>query len=57
MRLAVLMGTANPTPELLPDLLRIWAFIPMTLPYRSSNGPPELPGLMGASAWMMSGLM
>ncbi len=40
---------ANPTPELPPLGLTIMAFTPMTLPARFRSGPPELPGLTGAS--------
>ena len=50
------MGTAKPTPELAPDWLRIWVLMPMTCPSRSSSGPPELPGLMGASVCTTSGM-
>jgi len=30
----------------------ICEFTPMTRPLVSSSGPPELPGLIGASVWM-----
>jgi hypothetical protein len=30
----------------------IWELMPMTRPRASSSGPPELPGLIGASVWM-----
>jgi hypothetical protein len=45
----VLEGTANPIPEkpLLPDNIAV--FIPMTCPCIFNRGPPELPGLIGAS--------
>ena len=32
----------------------IAVLMPMTLPDESSNGPPELPGLIAASVWMTS---
>jgi hypothetical protein len=46
---------ANPTPELdpCPDEVElsvaIWSASPMTSPLPSISGPPELPGLIGAS--------
>jgi hypothetical protein len=45
----VLEGIANPIPEnaFVPDNIAV--FIPIISPRVSSNGPPELPGLMGAS--------
>src|SRR5215471_7752236 len=45
----VLEGIANPIPEnaFVPDNIAV--FIPIISPFVSSNGPPELPGLMGAS--------
>ncbi len=50
----VLTGTAKPMPAELPLLLKIMVFIPMSCPAESSSGPPELPGLMAASVWIMS---
>jgi hypothetical protein len=41
--LAESIGTAKPTPSALPVSLRIWALIPITRPFASNNGPPELP--------------
>ncbi len=54
----VLEGTAKPTPTLplpLPPVT-IWVFTPITRPRASSSGPPELPGLIGASVWMASSI-
>ena len=53
---AMSMGTANPTPEFAPVLLTICVLMPMTRPRRSSSGPPELPGLMGASVCTTIGI-
>jgi len=47
-------GTANPMPWLPPVRERIAVFTPMTRPSASTRGPPEFPGLMGASVWMSS---
>ena len=49
MRLAVLIGTANPTPTEPWTGLWIDSSTPMTSPLALSSGPPELPGLMAAS--------
>ena len=49
------MGTAKPTPALEPLRPMIWVFTPTTRPCRSSNGPPEFPGFMGASVWRTLG--
>src|SRR5215468_4328421 len=43
---------AKPTPELLPELEAICSLIPITCPFASSRGPPELPGLIEASVWI-----
>ena len=45
-------GTANPIPTLPPDCDAICELTPITLPVASSSGPPELPGLIGASVWI-----
>lgn len=53
--MAVSMGTANAIPTLpwpLPPPVSICELIPITLPAASSSGPPELPGLIGASVWI-----
>ena len=53
-RLAVLIGTAKPMPTLplpLPPV-SICELMPITWPCALSSGPPELPGLIGASVWM-----
>jgi hypothetical protein len=47
--LSVFEGIANPTPADSPVDENIAVFIPMTSPLRSRSGPPELPGLIGAS--------
>ena len=52
----MLLGTANPMP-MFPSarpLVKIIVFMPMTSPRRLSSGPPELPGLMAASVWIIS---
>ena len=36
------------------DDLILYVTTPITRPVRSSNGPPELPGLAAASVWMAS---
>ena len=48
---ALEIGMAKPMPSTVspPILLEL---MPMTLPLRSTRGPPELPGLMAASVWM-----
>ncbi len=48
-RLRVSTGMAKPTPALMPVVVRMAVFMPMSRPARSSSGPPELPGLMAAS--------
>ena len=55
--LAALMGMAKPMPALCPTELRIRVLMPMTSPWEFNSGPPELPGLMGASVWMASSMM
>src|SRR6478736_292691 len=45
-------GTAKPTPSLPPESLWICDVTPITLPARSSSGPPELPWLIAASVWI-----
>ena len=47
-------GTAKPMPTLPCELpaVAICELTPMTRPVSSSSGPPELPGLIGASVWM-----
>ena len=45
-------GTAKPTPALAPDVEAMALLMPMTLASPSISGPPELPGLIGASVWM-----
>ncbi len=45
-------GMAKPTPSLPPLIEAMAVLIPMTRPSASASGPPELPGLMGASVWM-----
>ncbi len=51
--MAVRMGMAKPIPLLPPLWLRISAFTPMTSPLMLARAPPELPGLMAASVWIM----
>ena len=53
-RLTMSTGMAKPIPALAPEGLAIYVLTPMRRPALSSNGPPELPGLMAASVWMTS---
>ena len=50
----MLAGTAKPIPTLpwLVPPVAICEFTPITWPAASSSGPPELPGLIGASVWI-----
>jgi hypothetical protein len=56
--LTVSAGMANPMPTLPPPWvgLVIAVFTPISRPNRSSSGPPELPGLIGASVWITPGI-
>ena len=51
------MGMAKPMPsmdapeEVVPENLAV--VMPMTSPRMLKRGPPELPGLMAASVWIM----
>ena len=48
-----LIGIAKPSPMLgLAPKVRIAEFTPITRAPASTSGPPELPGLIGASVWM-----
>ena len=47
--LIMLLGMANPTPANWPTLVAMALFMPMTSPRMLTSGPPELPGLIGAS--------
>ena len=49
------MGTAKPMP-MFPEpapVVAMAVFTPTTRPWRSTSGPPELPGLMEASVWIV----
>ena len=48
-----LTGMAKPTPALSPVLLAMAVFMPIIRPWLSSSGPPELPGLIAASIWII----
>ena len=48
----VAAGMSKPMPTEPPEGEKIAVFTPMTLPFVSNAGPPELPLLMGASIWM-----
>ena len=48
-----LIGTAKLMPADWPTWLTIAVFIPITSPREFSSGPPELPGLIAASVWMI----
>ena len=52
--LTVSTGTANPMPLLPCDAgpVVICVLTPITCPVVSRSGPPELPGLIGASVWI-----
>ena len=45
-------GMARPIPALEPDGDRIAVVTPISRPAESSNGPPELPGLIAVSVWI-----
>jgi hypothetical protein len=47
------MGMANPSPSLPPLREKMEVFTPMTCPRAFTRGPPELPGLMEASVWII----
>ena len=47
------MGIANPSPSFPPLTEKMLLFTPMTSPRAFTNGPPELPGLMEASVWII----
>ena len=51
MRLTVSTGMANPIPADAPLGLYIAVLTPTSLPFASSQGPPEFPGLIDASVW------
>ena len=56
--LAVLTGTAKPMPtEPWPPPVAICELMPITRPFASRSGPPELPGLIEASVWITSGIV
>ena len=48
-----LIGTAKLIPADWPTWLMIAVFMPITWPRVFSSGPPELPGLIAASVWMI----
>ena len=48
---AMSIGTAKPMPSLPRPPVTIAEFTPMTSPLMLTSGPPELPGLIGASVW------
>ena len=53
--LATLIGTEKPTPALACDPpVMIIVLMPITSPRVLRSGPPELPGLMAASVWIIS---
>ena len=47
------MGIAKPSPSLPPPREMIDALMPMTSPDALTSGPPELPGLIDASVWII----
>ena len=60
MALAWLIGMANPSPMFpvwppcAEPMVRIAELTPMIRAPPSTSGPPELPGLIGASVWIAS---
>ncbi len=46
-------GIAKPTPVFCPVRLAMAVFMPISRPWLSKSGPPELPGLIAASIWMI----
>jgi hypothetical protein len=54
MRAARRAGTAKPMPMFPPEGEKIAVLTPTTSPEVPNSGPPELPGLIGASVWMKS---
>ena len=48
--LAALIGNAKPI-EFASSEMKV--LIPTTAPHRSTSGPPEFPGLIGASVWII----
>jgi len=56
IRIARSMGIAKPMPSDPPDFERIELLTPITRPSALTSGPPELPGLIAASVWIMSAL-
>ena len=48
---AVALGIANPRPSFPPDCERTNVLTPTTSPRMLTSGPPEFPGLIGASVW------
>jgi hypothetical protein len=48
------IGMAKPSPTEPPLLLKMEELTPTTSPSALASGPPELPGLMAASVWIMS---
>ena len=53
MRVIELIGTAKLIPADWPTWLMIAVFMPITWPREFRSGPPELPGLIAASVWMI----
>ena len=47
--LTVALGIAKPRPSLPPDCDRMNVLTPTTSPRMLTSGPPEFPGLIGAS--------
>ena len=53
IRIARSIGMANPSPSLPPLREMIDALMPITSPTAFTSGPPELPGLIEASVWII----
>jgi hypothetical protein len=47
------IGIAKPIPTEPPELVKIELLTPTTSPTAFASGPPELPGLIAASVWIM----
>ena len=53
-RFTVLEGMANPKPALDWEVEEIYVLMPMSSPLSLTRAPPELPGLIAASVWIIS---
>ena len=51
------MPELEPSPPAVVLLVSIWSLRPSTSPSALSSGPPEFPGLIGASVWIAPGIV